>query len=75
MGWENYHVEHHDFPELPMYVLPKLREIAPDMYEDLLSYRVCDAESWRETLAGDFYYACQDRVFGEADDQGQRHIY
>ena len=30
MGYENYHVEHHDFPELPMYLLPRLRrQVAP----------------------------------------------
>ena len=31
-GFSNYHVEHHDFPEMPMLALPRLRELAPDFY-------------------------------------------
>ena len=37
---ENYHVEHHDFPEVPNYLLPRLRRIAPEFYDGLEAYDV-----------------------------------
>ena len=64
MGWENYHVEHHDFPELPMYALPKLRAIAPEMYDGLRAMPLLSPSTVRELLKGTFFYACQDARFG-----------
>lgn len=30
-----YHIEHHDFPSCPWYNLPKIRQAAPEFYENL----------------------------------------
>ncbi|ORC92897.1 putative fatty acid desaturase, putative,sphingolipid delta 4 desaturase [Trypanosoma theileri] len=40
-----YHVEHHDFPSIPWNRLQKLRDIAPEFYDDLIV-----TESWPGTL-------------------------
>jgi sphingolipid delta-4 desaturase len=34
-----YHVEHHDFPSVPWYDLPKVRRLAPEFYEGVHTYR------------------------------------
>jgi len=65
MGFENYHCEHHDFPEMPMYHLPKLRAIAPEYYDGLRALPVTEAETWAELMAGDFFYACQDETLAQ----------
>ena len=56
MGWENYHVEHHDFPDIPMYHLPKLRKLAPRRTK--LRCAVLSVETWRGRWA-EYVYACQ----------------
>lgn len=40
-----YHNEHHDFPSVPWNRLPRLREIAPESYDNLKSY-----DSWLAVL-------------------------
>ena len=40
-----YHNEHHDFAGVPWNDLPKLRQLAPDYYDSLASYR-----SWTAVL-------------------------
>ena len=42
------HVEHHDFPELPMYRLPQLRLMAPESYDTL---RTMPLLHWRTVRA------------------------
>ena len=40
-----YHNEHHDFPSIPWNNLPKLRALAPEYYDNLISYN-----SWGKLL-------------------------
>jgi sphingolipid delta-4 desaturase len=45
-----YHVEHHDFPNIPWRRVPKLRKIAPEFYDSL--YQV---PSWTGLLLSHFF--------------------
>jgi sphingolipid 4-desaturase/C4-monooxygenase len=40
-----YHNEHHDFPRVPWHRLPKVREAAPEYYDDLFAH-----QSWAKLL-------------------------
>ncbi|HET9953326.1 MAG TPA: fatty acid desaturase [Polyangiaceae bacterium] len=42
-----YHNEHHDFPYIPGSRLPKLRALAPEFYDNLMSHRSWTATLWQ----------------------------
>jgi sphingolipid 4-desaturase/C4-monooxygenase len=50
-----YHVEHHDFPNIPWINLPKIRKIAPEYY-DKLYYR-------KSIIKEIFYFILDSKVF------------
>lgn len=56
MTWNvGYHNEHHDFPRIPGNKLRQLKEIAPEFYDDLDSYK-----SWSQVI----YMYIMDRTVG-----------
>lgn len=52
----NYHVEHHDFPTIPLHQLGKLRKIAPEFYRSGGGDKLLGI--MRKTFAQPDYYAC-----------------
>lgn len=55
-----YHVEHHDFANVPWAHLPKLKALAPEQYDRLKSYRSWTAVVWR--FITDPRMSCYSRV-------------
>ena len=41
-----YHVEHHDLPRIPFTCIARVREIAPELYEDLYSIPSITGLTW-----------------------------
>ena len=50
-----------------MFLLPRLRAIAPEAYDNLRSMPVLDWHSSRDLWRGEYFYACQDVTHGVAD--------
>ena len=44
--------------------LPQLRRVAPEEYVSLRAMPVLEADTWRQALVGEYFYACQDATFG-----------
>lgn len=58
-GCLNYHVEHHDFPNVPWWKLPRIRRIAPEFYEHLESSSGFLNSIWNFLVRpSDYVYAC-----------------
>ena len=55
----NYHVEHHDFPNVPWTRLPQIKRLAPEFYEGLHTTSFCAAVANQCCLANAGGYACQ----------------
>ena len=54
----NYHLEHHDFPTIPLHKLGVLRKIAPEFYQEGSSDNVF--QIMRKAFAEPEFYACMD---------------
>jgi len=54
----NYHVEHHDFPTIPLHKLGQLREIAPEFYRSGSNDNVF--QIMRKAFSKPEFYACMD---------------
>ncbi len=54
----NYHLEHHDFPTIPLHKLGILRKIAPEFYREGSSDNVF--RIMRKAFAVPEFYACSD---------------
>lgn len=58
--FSNFHVEHHDFPDVPAWRLRALRDAAPSFYSDeaLAGCRDGWWETMRRTFSRRDFYAC-----------------
>jgi len=62
--YSNYHLEHHDFPDVPAFRLKALRDAAPQFYSDDAISGSRDGwwETMRRTFDGRSFYACAGRL-------------
>jgi fatty acid desaturase len=71
--FSNFHIEHHDFPDVPAFRLRALRDAAPSFYssESIAGSRDGWWETMRRTFAGREFYACSGEML-ESVDSGSR---
>lgn len=60
--FSNFHVEHHDFPDVPAFRLKELRDAAPEFYDERALAGARDGwwGTMRRTFSGRGFYACGD---------------
>ena len=71
--FSNFHVEHHDFPDVPAFRLRALRDLAAPFYADgaIAGARDGWVETMRRTFTGrGGFYACSGVPFDGARDEG-----
>lgn len=66
-AYTNYHVEHHDFPEVPLWNLGQVREEAREFYDCLEGAEDSWSEVLRKSFSGRAFYGC----LGEVDGGGE----
>lgn len=64
-AFSNYHTEHHDFPDVPMWNLKEVRDQAPEFYESLEGADDSLVTVIRKSFRGRQFYGCNGDISPE----------